>query len=278
MKNKGLVVVAIVLALLVGILIGGFIFKDINLKKDGTSSKVEKNNIEILNITDKIVVDAVSMVRSDLLTPDVAGAYKTIFGGKAKVVPADISADDLFIKALDYYIESEKIEYELCTYEENETYTEINKKDLKGYFVEDFSYIDEIEENKEYKIVKYHIKNNKDTIGVCGGSYGFAGPDTFRHRIDVVSAYKEDNKLKVNVKFLYYDRNENYSDPDDENHFKFYVYDSLDISHGSIDEIDYYFAGSGYDEYSIDLNDYSTYELTFKLKDDNILFESILKK
>lgn len=279
MKDNKLLVFLVVLFFAIFIFVCGVaVFQEIKLENSLTSSEKKEENKEseekkvykVYDVNDSLVLELMGPVNIISMLDDDS-LLTTLYGVNRTVKAEDLTDKQKFNLSLRYYMNSNNIKVDACG--EGKTY-EVKLDDLRTSYVKDDGYLEKIEASDDYVGAgEYSYSTIDDGFSVCGSIFGFEGPLRVVHEFEVVSAYREDNKMYINAKLVrYVNVPGKESNPDN---FYYETYDSYSDNALVVESFEESIEGSGFRP---DLSKYATYEFVFEVDEDDYYFESVTKK
>ena len=279
MRDNKLLIFLVVLFFAIFVCVCGVaVFQEIKLENRLTSGEKNEEKKEeekekvykVYDVNDSLVLELLAPVTVVPMLDDDS-ILTALYGVNRTVKVSDLTDNQKFNLSLNYYMNSNNIDVDACG--EGKTH-DVILDDLRSSYVVDDGYLEKIESTSDYALKGiYSYKTIEDGFNVCGSIYGFEGPLRVSHEFEVVSAYREDNKMYINAKLIrYVNVPDKESDPDN---FYYETYDSYSDNALVIESFEESIEGSGFRP---DLSKYATYEFVFEVDEDNYYFESITKK
>lgn len=274
-NNKVLVILIVVMIIILVGVFGISIFKEVELNNGDTNNKTnnvenEISDIEVLEVSSKDVVNLVAPFNIISMLDDES-LLTLFFGEKDSVKVTSLTDSQKFYLALRHYmITNEKSNLSMNTCGEGDFYN-LSKNELKKSFFKDSSYLSNINSLKQIRVGEYTYYVQSNNLMLCGSIFGFVGPLRNDTELEIVSAYKKNDKLYINVKFIHYVLDNNKSTD------QVFYYNTYDVYTDGGKVIESFNEGLE-QSFVPDYSKYSTYELVFEIDDDNYYFESINRK
>ncbi len=204
MKNKGLVIVSVILFIMV-LALGGYIaYKELSEDKclptpvTDIKEEVKEKEVIVYDVKDEYLnrfIFGPPLIALD----NELNILSVLFGTKEEVKLEDLTAKQKFYLTLQYYVSIKDIELS----SDEKHFVKINE--FKSLLFEDASYFDEIEKVTEEKYLgefSYLFKEDELYFGL--GIFGVEGPGSY-YDMETISAYQEGDKFYYNCYFYYYD-------------------------------------------------------------------------
>ncbi len=270
MKGKIFAIISVVLFLIIVILCGILVYKEVNgndKSKTELCTKDECNcdsnndvDIKVYDVNDSLL--GRFMFGTPLLYLDDAKLLPLFYGDNKDVKVDDLSVEQKFYLALEYYVFVKDISLD------TESKVAIKLNDLEGVLFEDSSYLDKLNkpiEEEYFGEYAYYFKDN--TLYLGGRIFGAEGPSSY-DGIDVISAYTEGDRLYININYYLF----SYVDMDENGIVTYEVYDGFKKNK----------IGT-FDDYAVTARAFGDAEFTkhtfeYKIVDDNYYFVGMTKK
>lgn len=278
--NKLLVGLVIVFFVIFLFVCGVAVYQEIKLENDITSK--EKNNHEenndnergydykVYDVKDSLVLELIAPVNIIPMLDD-ADLLPVLYSGNKTVNIDDLPDEQKLYLSLRYYMNSNDISVDAC----GEGQTKLVKiEDLKNSYVMNDDYLNNLEKSIEETLVgEYTYTLVDDGLDVCFSIFGFEGPLRLGTDMEVVSAYRENDKMYINTKFIRYKLVEGKErNPDN------FYYETYDVYSDDAKMIESFEEGLDGSNFEPDLSKYATYELVYAIENDNYYLESINRK
>lgn len=280
MRDNKLLVFLVILFFAIFIFVCGVaVFQEIKLENSLTSSEKKEENKEseekekvykVYDVNDSLVLELMGPVNIISMLDDDS-LLTTLYGVNRTVKTEDLTDKQKLNLSLRYYMNSNNIKVDACG--EGKTY-EVKLDDLRTSYVKDDGYLEKIEASDDYVGAgEYSYSTIEDGFDVCFSIFGFEGPLRTGHDLEIVSAYREDNKMYINAKIIrYVNVPGKESNPDN---FYYETYDSYSDNALAVEFFEESIDGSGFKP---DLSKYATYEFVFEVDEDDYYLESVTKK
>lgn len=276
MKANKILIFLVILFFVIFIFVCGVaVYQEIKLENNITSSEKkemkEKEKIyKVYDINDDLVLKLISPVNIIPMLDDEE-LLSTLYGVKRNVNITDLNNEQKLYLSLRYYMYSNNINVDTC---DDGTTHLVKIDDLRSSYVKDDGYLEKIVISDEYvRVGEYTYLNSEDGFDVCFSIFGFEGLLRVSHDFEVMSAYREDNKMYINAKIVRYENVPGKeTNPDN---FYYETYDSYSENALVIETFEESIYGSWFEP---SLSKYATYEFVYEIDGDNYYLETVNKK
>ena len=216
-------------------------------KEENKESEEKEKVYKVYDVNDSLVLELMGPVNIISMLDDDS-LLTTLYGVNRTVKTEDLTDKQKLNLSLRYYMNSNNIKVD--------------------------GYLEKIEASDDYVGAgEYSYSTIEDGFDVCFSIFGFEGPLRTGHDLEVVSAYREENKMYINAKLVrYVNVPGKETNPDN---FYYETYDSYSDNALAVESFEESIEGSGFKP---DLSKYATYEFVFEVDEDDYYFESVTKK
>lgn len=280
MKDNKILVFLVVLFFAIFIFVCGVaVFQEIKLENSLTSNEKKDDNKEVeekekiykvYDINDSLVLELLAPVNIIPMLDDES-LLTTLYGINRTVNVSELTDEQKLYLSLRYYMNSNNIDVDACG--EGKTYV-VKLDDLRSSYVKDDGYLEKIKSSTDYVGVgEYTYLTVDDGFDVCFSIFGFEGIVRSGHDLEVVSAYREDNKMYIKAKLVVYANVPGKESNPDNLYYE--TYDSYSDNALVVESFEESIYGSGFKP---DLSKYATYEFIYEVDEDDYYLESVTKK